>query len=404
MPTAVCMSIKVDAVHFRLSKKKIKLFTAKTKLKAKIGEYRKETPLSSTIHETTPLIRTHEYDLIPTQTSIETLGQWDVKTIGRQGLENHPNGCLIHGDAGTGKSVILMQIYEELKKGKKGVALLAPTNIAAVRIKGQTIHKFLRCNNDGSSLHVDHLMNIIRKYKYILIDEISMVNTQLYEYLALLRSQGIIFYISGDFKQIRPVKEEHIDFENSIVLNDLTPDRIQLTHNYRANQAFADACALQNYEELRRDMNMFRSSVQSSNASYDKLNICYTHEMRNKINAKCEKIYGKLGELGSYIIMKESTRTIGKNLIPKNIIFEVTGPREVTQRFTDEETKFTFTKDEFKDLISTCELAYAVTCHSIQGATIKTPYTIHQYDIFNKNMIYTALTRTTDPNNVRILP
>ena len=45
-------------------------------------------------------------------------------------------------------------------------------------------------------------------------------------------------------------------------------------------------------------------------------------------------------------------------------------------------------------------VAYCITTHSSQGATIDTPYTIHEFDMMDKRLRYVALSRSTDKNNI----
>ena len=48
-------------------------------------------------------------------------------------------------------------------------------------------------------------------------------------------------------------------------------------------------------------------------------------------------------------------------------------------------------------------VAYCITTHSSQGATIDTPYTIHEFDMMDKRLRYVALSRSTDKNNINVL-
>ena len=54
-------------------------------------------------------------------------------------LEYSSQHMFITGKAGTGKSTLLNYAYEHTNKR---VVLLAPTGVAALNIKGQTIHRF----------------------------------------------------------------------------------------------------------------------------------------------------------------------------------------------------------------------------------------------------------------------
>ena len=56
-------------------------------------------------------------------------------------MENSDRSIFITGRAGTGKSTLLN--YFRNVTGKK-VAVLAPTGVAALNVKGQTIHSFFR--------------------------------------------------------------------------------------------------------------------------------------------------------------------------------------------------------------------------------------------------------------------
>ena len=52
-------------------------------------------------------------------------------------LENSNKTIFLTGKAGTGKSTLLQYFRQ---KTKKKLAVLAPTGVAAVNIRGQTIH------------------------------------------------------------------------------------------------------------------------------------------------------------------------------------------------------------------------------------------------------------------------
>jgi hypothetical protein len=60
-------------------------------------------------------------------------------------MENTDKNVLIVGRAGTGKSTLLNYFRNNTKKK---IAVLAPTGVAAVNIKGQTIHSFFNFKPD----------------------------------------------------------------------------------------------------------------------------------------------------------------------------------------------------------------------------------------------------------------
>ena len=124
------------------------------------------------------------------------------------------------GEAGTGKSTILRRFREECPRE---CVFLAPTGIAAINIGGATLHSFFQLK--PGLLTPDSLEEIgsksrralIRKVKTIVIDEVSMVRSDVFAAIDLrLRSLarggsrdrafgGKQIILVGDFFQLPPV-------------------------------------------------------------------------------------------------------------------------------------------------------------------------------------------------------
>lgn len=128
------------------------------------------------------------------------------------------------GSAGTGKSVLLRQLIENLKEHYKPgqVAVTASTGIAACNIGGCTLHAFAGIGLGNGT--VDQLMVKLdenkrakarwRKTKVLIIDEISMIDGDLFDKLDEIARRvkrstkpfgGIQLIITGDFYQLPPV-------------------------------------------------------------------------------------------------------------------------------------------------------------------------------------------------------
>ena len=132
------------------------------------------------------------------------------------------------GPAGTGKSVLMRAIIAELKKkyarDPERVAVTASTGLAACNIGGMTLHSF-----SGIGLGKEDAAALVKKIrrnpkaknrwlktKVLIIDEISMVDGDLFDKLnqiaKTLRSNGrpwggIQLVITGDFFQLPPVPD-----------------------------------------------------------------------------------------------------------------------------------------------------------------------------------------------------
>ncbi len=159
----------------------------------------------------------------------------------------------ITGHAGTGKSYIL----NKLKEKYPDIVITSTTGIAAVNVKGQTLHSWAGvgiCNHSidyvvKKILSKNSLKNQIQKCKILAIDEISMLNITTFEYvdkvLRIIRAcdepfGGIQVLFIGDFFQLPPVeedsqKEQKYCFE-SPVWKELNLKNIVLDKNYRQSE------------------------------------------------------------------------------------------------------------------------------------------------------------------------
>jgi len=132
-------------------------------------------------------------------------------------LNNSKQNVFITGKAGTGKSTLLEYFRNHTKKK---IAVLAPTGVAAINVKGQTIHSFFRFKPDITLDKVKKIIkddgkNIYKKIDAIVIDEISMVRADLLDcvdkFLRLncdkkntaFGGKQMIFF--GDLYQLPPV-------------------------------------------------------------------------------------------------------------------------------------------------------------------------------------------------------
>jgi ATP-dependent DNA helicase PIF1 len=121
----------------------------------------------------------------------------------------------VSGKAGTGKSTLIHYIRESLKIN---LAVLAPTGIAALNIKGATIHSFFRLPPrivDDSEIKKVKDRRLYTKLDLIIIDEISMVRADVMDAIdRFLRLNGpneskpfggIQMLLVGDMFQLPPV-------------------------------------------------------------------------------------------------------------------------------------------------------------------------------------------------------
>jgi len=133
-------------------------------------------------------------------------------------MENSSKSVFVTGRAGTGKSTLLTHFCETTRKK---VVILAPTGVAALNVKGQTIHKFFKFRANITPERVRKLRagnerkNVYKQMDALVIDEISMVRADLLDCVdKFLRLNGplenkpfggIQMIFIGDLYQLSPV-------------------------------------------------------------------------------------------------------------------------------------------------------------------------------------------------------
>ena len=90
-----------------------------------------------------------------------------------------------------------------------------PTHKACKIVNGETIHRLFDINPIDYSYGYKKVKELQSEgIKYILLDEISMISERMWCVLAQIKILfNFVFIGFGDFKQLKPVNEEHINFQ-----------------------------------------------------------------------------------------------------------------------------------------------------------------------------------------------
>lgn len=219
-------------------------------------------------------------------------------------IQNGEN-VFLTGFAGTGKSYILNKLKE---KFKKKLTITSTTGLAAVNVKGQTLHSWAGvglCKNTVSKT-VEKIrsratqLRQIKNCKILAVDEISMLNIEAFEYVNEVLKQikesdepfgGIQVLFIGDFFQLPPVEKEADSIRrycfDSPVWEDLNLKNVVLKKNYRQNEEnFITALAHMRVNALdSEDIKLLNSRcVDSDTYQTDMLHIFSTNEEANRYN------------------------------------------------------------------------------------------------------------------------
>ena len=172
-------------------------------------------------------------------------------------LEYSKDHLFITGRAGTGKSTLL-QVFRNTTK--KRVVVLAPTGIAALNVRGQTIHSFFgfppRLLNK-SEIEKRKNFRIYVNIDMIIIDEISMVRADIIDnidyFLRINRNVnapfgGVQMIFFGDLFQLPPVVSTPFEkeyfrttyptpyFFSAVVIHHIELKMVELLHVYRQEE------------------------------------------------------------------------------------------------------------------------------------------------------------------------
>lgn len=160
----------------------------------------------------------------------------------------------VTGKAGTGKSTFLQYFKENTKKN---VIVLAPTGVAAIKARGQTIHSFFRF--PPRFIHDEHIKrirknDIFQNLDTLIIDEASMIRADLLDgidkSLRLNRDRydepfgGVQLILVGDLFQLPPIVDREMKsimdqrydtpyFFSANVIKEIELNCFELTKIYR---------------------------------------------------------------------------------------------------------------------------------------------------------------------------
>lgn len=327
---------------------------------------------------------------------------YDEKNYKRCLEYDNTKGVFLTGLGGTGKTYFCNKLIEKLQKDGNEVIKLGTTNVSANLLEGMTIDKFQHINK--------------KKLMYIFLDEISMLKEKFYLFLVQLKMKykDIKIIMAGDYNQLKPVGERaNFNYKNSRALYEIVDGNF--IHLVRCMRS--DATLFHLSKKVLEGNDEIVSKVDNSKLNY--LNISFTNEKRKEINEKCMKRYmnefqytekhfvKKIeGNNNSqeFVLMKGmpviTHKTVKKYDFCNNEFFKV---KQITNNniiVSNDKKELVLEKEIFDKYFN---LAFCITTHKSQGLTIKEPYTIYEWDKFNRNMKYVAISRSSDINNITIM-
>ena len=356
------------------------------------------------------------------------------------------------GSAGTGKSYTLKAIIDYLSSNNINYGVTALTGCAAVLINGQTIHSFLSL---GISRNLRDIYNNLCKFKSslmkiknlqtLIIDEISMMDDELFNLINNLLMMvkntdnyfgGVQMILVGDFHQLPPIKGEYCFLSEAwekinlttVILTELIrqkdDNKLQLILEEIRNGQPCDETIeiLKNIKDTKfKSKDIKPTRLYPININVDKINNREFQKLLKKngnitveykaFSNKAEKTdtYDVILTIGAQIMVIRNISIIDKLFNgTRGVVVELNKDNVIIKDIYDNLHTIEYYTDLSQDKKRSIsfiplKLAYAMSIHKSQGASIDYLEIDLGDDIFISGQLYTALSRATNINNIRII-
>lgn len=367
-------------------------------------------------------------------------------------VEKNEN-LFLTGSAGTGKSYTINRIVSYLEDNDIKYGLTALTGCAASLINGQTLHSYLSLGINKSlkeiyeDLNSKYIVKLrsLKLLKTLIIDEVSMMSNELFELIdglfKMIKSNilplgGIQIIMVGDFYQLPPIKNNYCFSSpiwdnlnmNIVILTDLIRQKDDLVLQEILEEMRTGKISdksykiLENLKDTKFDNDIKPTKLFPLNTNVDKINDYEFNKLVKLNNNKIKdyKAYSKYKNenIESYNICLTLNAQI---MVIRNIAVEnhlVNGTRGIVVGLLDTTViikdingiihhinYWTDINKNSKNNISfmPLKLAYAISIHKSQGSSINCLELDLGDDIFVSGQTYTALSRATNINNIKII-
>jgi ATP-dependent DNA helicase PIF1 len=385
----------------------------------------------------------------------------------------HSN-VFLTGGAGVGKSYITNEVISDYRQRGKQVVALGSTGVSAVNIGGFTVHSFfvfgiannfeqLAAGDRRAKKRLSDLKKVLKATDLIIIDEISMVSTDLMEMIAYrLNHYGYLgkVLLVGDFFQLPPVQKqqgrndvfgEKLYAFESMAWQRLDLTVIELTQMKRTTDAeFTHILSkvrkgecdeevvqymlrLWNNESMPKDPTyLFGRNLEVEQTNRAKLNELNTEEtilfsnveMFGAVNEKKLSSWKNMLPISDQLTLKEGVpilftvnkwgkfvngeRGILKQIEEDYLIVEKEDEYVRVERHDFDLLDMDVKEDGTVESMTLAtlsqfplKLAYAVTIHKSQGMSIDN-LVCNVDNIFAPSQFYVAISRAIDPKHLKI--
>jgi len=351
-------------------------------------------------------------------------------------------GCNIQGMAGTGKSYLIRHLKKHLSREKGDVLVMAPTNKAALIVRGRTIHRSLGLAIDAIKIN-RKILKVFKRVEWIIVDESSMVSEKLYHFLDIIRMKcDVKLIMVGDFEQLDPVEPDELEpfeySESDLLKGMCNHNRLELTVNQRSDDIMwnLNKRVLKD-EDISSEFPRFDTKNEYWN---DWRHLSYRNKTRKFVNKtamehhieghpdlpifevkafdRCKQSQNLRLQQGMPVIARCSNKPYG---ISNNEEFTI---KSIDEKYTvlvsADRAKMAATVEDGVDEVAPTEVtiftpkltevmtvAFCITIHKSQGSTFDRPYVIWDFknnpdcnERLGRKLRYVAISRTSKKENI----
>ena len=355
----------------------------------------------------------------------------------------------ITGGAGVGKSFLVNKIFEVIDKS---IGICAMTGCAALLINGATVHSYLgiglaKESAEELAVKVRRFVTIrdrILKLEVLLIDEVSMLNDELFEklykFLQLVRKNtkpfgGVQVIFVGDPFQLCPVEGNYC-FTSKLWV-DIKVHTLTANMRQAGDQVFKDLldrvrwgkCSDEDLISLKQCQNtvfpegIIPTKLYSKNVNVDLINQMEFNKLSTVVTgyeSNCVNDYSKKWATANKIPEKVNLRLGAQVMCTRNLPAQglVNGSRGVITQIDSEGVTVKLLDGIDVRLVPIAispfdnpyiivkfmplKLAWAITIHSSQGMTIDALEVDLGKDVFAFGQAYTGLSRAKSLESVKV--
>lgn len=246
----------------------------------------------------------------------------------------------------------------------------------------------------------DNLTKIAERYKYIIVDEYLCIQKDHMALLYRLFKLGVKFIFMGENSQLEQIDKNPIEYSELSFFREMCAyQKYELPYNPNGRY---DKQLYDTLVHLKKTGELKIPTVSHMPAFTNSITLAYLNNSINNLHNQVQlHTKGPYYELANIKIPPLSpVICVTNNLLAYNIW---NSKRFTLKTWNDKQVQLCSAVLTVKEFNDNFKPAYAMTVHKAQGSTIKEPLIVWIDKLWEKRMLYTALSRATCYSNITVV-